>query len=46
MSDGITGGATLSPGPGVFTLWLLQQQSDGRMKVLDSTSVDVVLQQY
>ena len=46
MSDGITGGATLAPGPGTFTLRVLQQQSDGTMKVLDSKTVDVVLRQY
>jgi len=46
MSDGITGGATLAPGPGTFTLYVLQQQSDGTMKVLDSRTVDVVLRQY
>ena len=46
MSDGITGGATLAPGPGTFTLRVLQQQSDGTMTVLDSRTVDVVLRQY
>ena len=46
MTDGITGGATLAPGPGVFTLRVLQQQIDGTMKVLDSKSVDVVLRQF
>ena len=46
MSDGITGGATLAPGPGTFTLRLVQQQSDGTMTVLDSKTVDVVLQQF
>jgi hypothetical protein len=46
MSDGITGGATLAPGPGTFTLRVLQQQSDGTMKELDSRTVDVVLRQY
>jgi hypothetical protein len=46
MSDGITGGATLAPGPGTFTLRVLQQQSDGTMTVLDSTTVDVVLRQF
>lgn len=46
MSDGITGGPTLAPGPGFFTLRVLQQQSDGTMTVLDSKTVDVVLSQY
>jgi hypothetical protein len=46
MSDGITGGATLAPGPGTFTLRVLQQQADGTMTVLDSKTVDVVLRQY
>jgi hypothetical protein len=46
MSDGITGGATLAPGPGTFTLRVLQQQSDGTMLVLDSKTVDVVLRQF
>ena len=46
MSDGITGGATLAPGPGTFTLRVLQQQSDGSMLVLDSKTVDVVLRQF
>ena len=46
MSDGITGGATLAPGPGTFTLRVLQQQSDGTMTVLDSRTVAIVLRQY
>ena len=46
MSDGITGGATLAPGPGTFTLRVLQQQIDGTMTVLDTKTVDVVLRQY
>jgi hypothetical protein len=46
MSDGITGGPNLAPGAGTFTLRVLQQQSDGTMKVLDSTTVDVVLRQF
>ena len=46
MSNGITGGATLAPGPGTYTLRVLQQQSDGTMKVLDSKTVDVVLRQF
>jgi len=46
MSDGITGGPTLAPGPGTFTLRVLQQQSDGTMRMLDSMTVDVVLTQY
>jgi len=46
MSDGITGGPNLAPGPGTFTLRVLQQQSDGTMTVLDSTTVDVELRQY
>ena len=46
MSDGITGGATLAPGPGFFTLRVLQQQPDGSMKELDSKTVDVVLSQF
>ena len=43
MSGGITGGAGLSPGPGVFTLRLVQRQLDGLMVQLDSKTVDVVL---
>src|SRR3982751_1808040 len=39
MSDGITGGATLAPGLGTFTLRVLQKQSDGTMTVLDSKTV-------
>ena len=46
MSDGITGSATLAPGPGTFTLRLLQQQSDGTMTVLDTKTVEVVLRQF
>ena len=46
MSDGITGGATLAPGPGTYTLRVLQKQSDGTMTVLDSKTVDVVLRQF
>jgi len=46
MSDGITGSATLAPGPGTFTLKVLQQQSDGSMTVLDTKTVDVVLRQF
>lgn len=46
MSDGITGSATLAPGPGTFTLKVLQQQSDGSMTVLDAKTVDVVLRQF
>ncbi|HSJ65580.1 MAG TPA: hypothetical protein VK922_16935 [Gemmatimonadaceae bacterium] len=46
MSHGITGGATLAPGAGTFTLRVLQQQSDGTMLALDSTTVDVVLTQH
>ena len=46
MSNGITGGATLAPGPGTYTLRVLQQQSDGTMKVLDSKTVDVELRQF
>ena len=46
MSNGITGGATLAPGPGTYTLRVLQQQSDGTMLVLDSKTVDVILRQY
>jgi hypothetical protein len=45
MSNGITalGSPTLVPGPATYTLMVLQQQSNGTMKVLDSKSVDVVL---
>ncbi len=45
MSNGITalGSPTLVPGPATYTLMVLQQQSNGSMKVLDSKSVDVVL---
>lgn len=46
MSNGITPGPNLMPGPGTFTLRVLQQQSDGTMKVRDSKTVDVVLTQY
>jgi hypothetical protein len=46
MSDGITGGATLAPGPGTFTLYLQQLQPDGSMKVLDTKIVDVILRQF
>ena len=46
MSDGITGGPTLAPGPGTFTLYLRQLQPDGSMKVLDTKTVDVILRQY
>lgn len=47
MTDGITGaGGSLSPGPGTFTLRLLQQQSDGTMKELDSTTVAVQLSMF
>lgn len=46
MSNGITPGWTLVPGPGTFTLRVLQQQSDGTVKVLDSKTVDVVFIQY
>jgi hypothetical protein len=45
MSNGITalGSPTLVPGPATYTLMVLQQQSNGSMKVLDSKSADVVL---
>lgn len=45
MSNGITalGSPTLVVGPATYTLMVLQQQSNGSMKVLDSKSVDVVL---
>jgi hypothetical protein len=46
MTNGITGSATLAPGPGTYTLRVLQQQSDGTMTVLDSKTVDVVLRQF
>ena len=46
MSDGITGGATLAPGPGTFTLRLLQRQSDDTMKELDSVTTAVILRQF
>jgi hypothetical protein len=42
MSNWISSGALLSPGPGTFTLRLLQRQPDGTKKVLDSKTVDVV----
>jgi hypothetical protein len=45
MSNGITalGGLTLQPGPAKYTIQVLQQQSNGGMKVLDSKTVDVLL---
>jgi hypothetical protein len=45
MSNGITGlwAETGVPGPATYTLMVLQQQSNGSMKVLDSKTVDVVL---
>jgi hypothetical protein len=46
MSNGITGGPTLAPGPGTYTLQLQQMQPDGSMKVLDTKTVDVVLRQF
>lgn len=47
MSNGITGGSGLAPGPGTYTLRVLQKQPDGTMKVFDAVTVDVVLgQQY
>ena len=46
MSDGITGGATLAPGPGTYTLRVLQKAADGTMTVLDSKTVDIVLRQF
>ena len=42
ISNWITSGPFLSPGPGTFTLRLLQQQSDGTKKVLDTRTVTVV----
>jgi hypothetical protein len=42
MSNWIGSGPFLSPGPGTFTLRLLQQQSDGTKKVLDTKTVAVV----
>ena len=45
MSNGISGGAGLSPGAGTFTLKVLQEQLDGTMIVLDSKTLDVVLGQ-
>ena len=46
MSNWIGSGWNLSPGPGTFTLRLLQLQSDGTKKVLDTKIVDVVFVQY
>ena len=43
MSGGITGGVGLSPGPGTFTLRLVQRQADELLVQLDSKTVDVVL---
>ena len=43
MSGGITGDTTLAIGPGTYTLKVLQQQTNGVMKVLDSKTVDVFL---
>jgi hypothetical protein len=45
MSNGITGlwAETAAPGPATYTLMVLQQQSNGSMKVLNSKTVDVVL---
>jgi hypothetical protein len=45
MSNGVTGlwAETGVPGPATYTLMVLQQQSNGSMKVLDSKTVDVVL---
>ena len=45
MINGITGlwAETGVPGPATYTLMVLQQQSNGSMKVLDSKTVDVVL---
>ena len=46
MSGTITGGVGLAPGPGLFTLTLVQQQPDGTTTVLDSKSLDIELRQY
>jgi hypothetical protein len=46
MSNGITGGATLAPGPGTYTLKLLQKQADDTMKEIDRKTVDVILRQF
>jgi hypothetical protein len=46
MSNGITGGATLAPGPGTYTLKLLQKQADDTMKEIDRRTVDVILRQF
>ena len=45
MSNWIASGPFLWPGPGTFTLRLLQQQPDGTKKVLDSRTIDVVFVQ-
>ena len=45
MSNWIASGPFLWPGPGTFTLRLLQQQTDGTKKVLDSKTIDVVFVQ-
>lgn len=42
MSEWIRPWALLSPGPGTFTLQLLQLQSDGTKKVLDTKTISVV----
>ena len=42
MSNWITSGPFLTPGPGTFTLRLLQLQPDGTKKVLDTRTVAVV----
>ena len=42
MSEWIRPWPFISPGPGTFTLRLLQLQSDGTRKVLDTRTVAVV----
>ena len=42
MSNWITSGPFLTPGPGTFTLRLLQRQADGTKKVLETKTVAVM----
>ena len=44
MSNWISSGSWIYPGPGTFTLRLLQLQSDGTKKVLDTKVVAVVFE--
>ena len=43
MTNGITGAPPLQPGPATYALRLLQQQSNGNMKVIDSKTVNIIL---